>query len=144
MQNTLIDAGPLIALFDKDDRYHEIVKQFLRDYTGRLITTWPVITEASHLLDFNIRAQIALLEWLHREAVQIIHLDGEHIRRLIRLAEKYADLPMDLADGTLLVVAEMMDIRQIITIDSDYAVYRIKQKQRVVNVLDSGLMFRKK
>lgn len=143
MKNTLIDAGPLIALFDKDDRYHDIIKQFLRGYVGRLVTTWPVITEASHLLDFNVRAQIALLEWLHREAIHIVHLEGEHIRRLIQLAEKYADVPMDLADGSLLVVAEMMGIQHIVTIDSDYAIYRTKNKQWLINLLDIDATFRK-
>ncbi len=135
MQNTLIDAGPLIALFDKDDRFHAIVTTFLKDYKGHLITTWPVITEASHILDFNIHVQIGLLRWIEREAVQIADLGLEHITRLIELAEKYSDVPMDLADGSLMVVAEMTGIHDILTIDSDYYIYRTHDKRYLNNLL---------
>ena len=135
MQSTLIDAGPLIALFDRSDRFHTVTKQFLRGYSGRLVTTWPVITETCHMLDFHVAVQIDFLKWLHREAVHIAPLHNEHIRRLIDLSEKYADVPMDLADGSLVVVAEMLNIRDIITIDSDYAIYRTKDKQGFTNLL---------
>ncbi len=141
MQSTLIDAGPLIALFDKNDRFHEVTKEFLRGYSGSLMTTWPVITETSHMLDFHVAVQIDFLKWLEREAIHIIHLQREHVRRLIELSEKYADLPMDLADGSLVVVAEMTNIRDIITIDSDYAIYRTKDKQGFTNLLAPYLPF---
>ena len=58
MRKTLIDAGPMIALFDKSDRYHKHVMKFLKDFDGELVTTWPVVTEVSHMLDFNIKVQI--------------------------------------------------------------------------------------
>ncbi len=57
MQSTLVDAGPFIALFDKDDKFHDIVKTYLKNYSGNLITTWPVITETAHMLSFNIHVQ---------------------------------------------------------------------------------------
>lgn len=57
MRSTLIDAGPLIALFDRDDQFHNAIKEFLRIYKGYLLTTWPVITEVLHMLDFNVNAQ---------------------------------------------------------------------------------------
>lgn len=61
MRSTLIDAGPLIALFDRDDQFHNAIKEFLRIYKGYLLTTWPVITEVLHMLDFNVNAQINIL-----------------------------------------------------------------------------------
>ncbi len=48
MRSILVDAGPLIALFNSDDAHHTAMKDLLRDAAGRLITTWPVVTEASH------------------------------------------------------------------------------------------------
>jgi hypothetical protein len=132
---SLIDAGPLIALFDKDDKYHMPAKTFLMEYTGELVTTWPVITEASHLLDFNINTQIDFLKWLHLEAVKIFHLTSNHFERLIELCRKYADLPMDIADGSLIIASEETGIRNIATIDSDYHVYRTKDKRALKNVL---------
>ena len=64
MQKTLIDSGPLIALFDKSDKYHQKVLDFIKSYQGKLITSWSVITEVSHMLDFNLQVQIDFLKWI--------------------------------------------------------------------------------
>lgn len=135
MRSILVDAGPLIALFDKDDTYHTRVLSFLKDYSGKLITTWPVITEASHMLSFNVNVQIDFLTWLCQDAVVILNREDEHIEQLIELFNKYSDVPMDLADGSLLIVSEITGIRDIATIDSDYYVYRLKDKKPLNNVL---------
>ncbi|HRG10834.1 MAG TPA: pilus assembly protein, partial [Cyclobacteriaceae bacterium] len=99
MKSTLIDAGPLIALFDKSDSYHTQAVSFIKNYKGTLFTTWPVITEASHLLNFSVKAQIALLEWINRGGLYMIEIESYHIVRLIELSEKFKDVPMDLADA---------------------------------------------
>lgn len=139
MKNTLIDAGPIIALFDKDDYYHEKIKLFLRDYNGKLFTTWPVITEVSHMLSFNINVQINFLEWLKRGAIKIINIESEHLERIIELSKKYSDVPMDLADSSLVVISEMTGITDIITIDSDYYIYRTKSKNKLNNIIEKSL-----
>lgn len=139
MKSTLIDAGPLIALFDKDDTFHSIVKSFLKHYDGKLLTSWPVITEVTHMLSFNIRVQIDFLEWLNRSALHIVNLESTHLNRIIELSKKYSDVPMDLADSTLIVIAEMLNIKTIITIDSDYYVYRTKSKKYLNNLLEKHL-----
>ncbi len=136
MQNTLIDAGPMIALFDKDDRYHENIVYFLKEYKGHLITTWPVITEVMYMLDFNSKVQVDYLIWIKRRGVQIFDLTDEHIDRLIELVQKYSDLPMDIADGSLLVVSESINIKNILTIDSDYKVYKNKTGIKLNNLLN--------
>lgn len=135
MKSILADAGPFIALFDRDDAYHEVVINFLKDFRGTLLTTWPVITEAAHLLDFNINVQIDFLEWLRREAVRIVPLESAHLERIIQLSRKYSDVPMDLADSSLIVIAEMTGIHDIISIDSDYQIYRTRFRKRLNNHL---------
>lgn len=135
MKNIIVDAGPLIALFDKDDRYHDSVIKFLKKFNGQLITSWPVITEVTHLLSFNVKVQIDFLEWLKREAVTIINLENIHLERIIQLSKKYSDVPMDLADSSLIVIAELANITDIITIDSDYYIYRTKNKKSLNNIL---------
>ncbi len=136
MQNTLIDAGPIISLFDRDDKNHEAVKSFLSKFKGHLITTWPVITEASHMLSFNMNVQIDFLTWITRKAVAIFPLAVDHLERLIELAKKYEDLPIDLADGSLIVASEILNITNIVTIDSDYYVYRTKDRKSFKNLLE--------
>lgn len=136
MQKALIDAGPIIALFDRDDKYHKHVKEFLFNYSDQLVSTWPVITEVSHMLDFNLEVQIDFLEWIRREAIQLVNLEINHIGRLIELTKQYSNVPMDLADGSLLVVSELTGIKNILTIDSDYYIYRTKNKQYLTNLLE--------
>ena len=135
MKNIIVDAGPLIALFDKDDKYHNSVIKFLKKFDGQLITSWPVITEVTHLLSFNVNVQIDFLEWLKREAVTIINLENVHLERIIQLSKKYSDVPMDLADSSLIVIAELTNITDIITIDSDYYIYKTKNKKSLNNIL---------
>jgi len=135
VKNIIVDAGPLIALFDKDDKYHNSVIKFLKTFDGQLITSWPVITEVTHLLSFNVNVQIDFLEWLKREAVTIINLENIHLERIIQLSKKYSDVPMDLADSSLIVIAELTNITDIITIDSDYYIYKTKNKKSLNNIL---------
>jgi predicted nucleic acid-binding protein len=107
MQSMLVDAGPLIALFDKSDSYHEKAVSFLKRTQGHLITTWPVIAEVSHMLNFSTRTQINFLKWINCGGLQIFELEMLHVIRLIELSEKFSDLPMDLADATLIVASEV-------------------------------------
>lgn len=135
MQNTLIDAGPLIALFDKDDSFHSRVLNFLENYSGHLISSCPVITEVTHMLSFNVHVQVDFLEWIHRGAIQLCNIDDIHMQRIIDLTKKYSDVPMDLADSSLVVLSELLDIHDIITIDSDYYIYRTKSKKMLNNII---------
>ena len=139
MKNIIVDAGPLIALFDKDDKYHNSVIKFLKTFDGQLITSWPVITEVTHLLSFNVNVQIDFLEWLKRKAVTIVNLENIHLERIIQLSKKYSDVPMDLADSSLIVIAELTNITEIITIDSDYYIYKTKNKKLLNNILSPFL-----
>ncbi|MEM9328619.1 MAG: pilus assembly protein [Bacteroidota bacterium] len=135
MRSTLIDAGPMIALFNRRDQYHLLVVNFLKGFHGRLLTTWPVITEASHMLDFSTTAQINLLEWINRGGLQLIDIEEDKIDRMISLTRKFEDVPMDLADASLIVVSEMMNVREIASIDSDFYVYRDIRNRYLTNVL---------
>ncbi len=107
MVNTiLIDAGPLIALFDKDDKYHAQIKAFIKQGKYRFITTTAVITEVTHMLDFNVDVQIDFFEWMVKDGVVLQEIAQKDIRRIITLTKKYRDRPMDFADATLVIAAE--------------------------------------
>lgn len=134
MQSTLVDAGPLIALFDKSDSYHTRAVSFLKQSQGLLITTWPVITEVSHMLDFSTKTQINFLKWINRGGLQIFDLEFYHLIRMIELSEKFTDVPMDLADATLIVASEAKGISKIASIDSDFYVYRDIRNKYLKNV----------
>jgi len=135
MLNTiLIDAGPLIALFDRDDNYHGKIIDFVKGKKLKFVTTTAVITEVSHMLDFNVDAQIQFFEWIMREGVLLQEIQQRDIARIIELTKKYSDRPMDFADATLVIAAEKTCIREIISIDSDFDIYRLLGKEMIRNV----------
>ncbi|WP_319563012.1 PIN domain-containing protein [Marispirochaeta sp.] len=139
MKSILIDAGPIIALFNKNDRYHEKILNYIKNYNGKLYSSWAVLTEVSHMLGFSISAQLDFLKWIRTGAIEVINLDYVDIDRIIELSEKYSDVPMDLADATLVVIAEKYEIKEILTIDNDYYIYRTIEKEMLENVLDRNL-----
>ena len=124
MRNTLIDAGPLIALFDKSDKYHFKAIRFIKEIENQLWSTWPVLTEVCHMLDFNTQAQQTFLIWIQRGAIKIVDLNQDHLARIIELTRKFNDVPMDLADASLIVASEKISCLEIASIDSDFYVYR--------------------
>jgi len=134
MKRCLIDAGPLIALFDKDDKFHMRIKEFLMKFQGRLYTTWPVITEVLHMLDFSVDTQINFLKWIDRGALDIIQINTDNISSIIALSGKYSDIPMDFADASLIVASELENIKEIISIDSDFYIYRNIRNEYIRNI----------
>jgi len=134
MRSILIDAGPLIGLFDRSDRYHLKALAFIEEYRGTLWTTWPVITEVSHMLDFSTKVQLAFLEWIKRGGLNIFPLNDDHLERIIELSEKFRDVPMDLADASLIVASEVKALSEIASIDSDFYVYRDIRNRYLTNV----------
>lgn len=134
MRNILVDAGPLIALFDRSDQYHFKSLKFLEEFTGQLWTSWPVITEVSHMLEFNVKVQINFLEWIKRGGLQIAELNDRHLFRISALTEKFKDVPMDLADASLMAISESLGITEIATIYSDFYIYRDVRNQKLTNV----------
>jgi predicted nucleic acid-binding protein len=130
----LIDAGPIIALFDRDDRYHEKMLAFIKAGNYKFITTEAVITEVSYMLNFNIHVQLDFFQWVLRRGLILAEINQHDIPRIIDLIQKYQDLPMDFADATLVLTADKTGIKEIISIDSDFDIYRLPGKERIHNV----------
>jgi hypothetical protein len=128
----------LIALFDKDDIYHQQILEFLKSYNCHLYTTWPVITETLHMLSFSTEVQLDFLNWLDRGGLNVLNFDQSILKRVIDLTKKYNDLPVDFADASLLAVAEKEDIKDIISIDSDFNVYKTEKGTFLKNIFISN------
>lgn len=135
MISVLIDAGPIIALFDRDDQHHERVLKYMKDFEGRLLTTWPVLTEVSYMLDFSIKTQLDFLDWVSEGGIQLYNLEQWQLRRVREIVDKYSDLPADFADASLIVTAESLKIENILTIDGDFNVYRLVNGVAFSNLL---------
>lgn len=134
MRNIVVDAGPLIALFDRDDRFHARAQEFLRRAGDcRLITTTLVIGEVSAMLSDVQPNLLNFLEWA-RAVVEIDDATHEDLPRMIEILKKYNDLPADLADASLIALCERRRITTIASIDSDFDVYRLLKKKKFNNL----------
>ena len=124
---TLTDTGPLVALINRNDQNNErCVEATKRLPSGPLLTTWPCFTEAMYLL-YRMGghpAQAAL--WLLWEAGRLrLHDTSEaEMDRMTAFMAKYSDLPMDLADASIMAVAERLGTRRVFTLDRDFHVFR--------------------
>ncbi len=130
MSALLVDTGPLVALADKRDAAHARCTAFLAAHPGRLITTWAVLTEFSHLAP-SIDATLRLYRWIDKGGMEILSLGREELVRAIDWIEKYADRPMDLADASLVVAALNTGIHSVWTLDrNDFETYRLPSRKR--------------
>ena len=128
----LTDAGPLVAILDRGEQHHEACVASLEQLAGPMVTTWPAFTEAMYLLGEagGWRAQDALWRLIEQRDLQLAPQGPEQGERMRALMEEYRDRPMDLADASLVALAEAYGLRDIFTLDRrDFQVYRIRRRQ---------------
>lgn len=130
MRGVLVDAGPFVALIDRQDQHHDRCVDALRRIADPLVTVWPALVEAMYLLD-TWREQAALWSMVEAGPIALARLHNEDAGRLRELMARYRDLPMDLADAALVHVAERDGYRRIFTLDRrDFEVYRVAGRER--------------
>lgn len=129
-----VDSGPLVALFDKDDRYHSAALRFVKNLKAELASNLAVVREVFYLLDFNLQVQKDFLKWLSDGALTLCEVTSDDFSRIDELFEKYANLKIDFTDATLIALCERLGIREIATVDKDFSIYRLKGKKTFENV----------
>ncbi|MBI2160876.1 MAG: PIN domain-containing protein [Candidatus Rokubacteria bacterium] len=131
----LVDTGPLVALFDPKDPSHRRCRETLKTLREPLLTTVPVLTEAFHMLSPGSTGADRLRDFILRGGATVWSFDATSLQRAFELMEQYADHPMDLADASLLVAAEVFATTRVFTIDRrDFQTYRIRRGHRSVKV----------
>ncbi len=135
----LADSGFWLALANRRDPWHAPARAALLQWAGeRLVSTWPVVTEAWHLLALRVggHAAVAFISHLEGGAADIAELPRDAAGRMRKLLEKYRDLPMDLADASLVVLAEELGEGRILSTDTrDFGAYRWKNTKPFTNLL---------
>jgi uncharacterized protein len=133
----LVDTGPLVALFVRNDPDHEQVTAWIRGFRGKLLTTWPVITEVSHFLEPKVT--VRFLRWIEAGGAMIVEVPGEALSAIIQSMEKYLDCPMDLADASLVWLAGQSNVRDIVTLDvRDFTAFRTPQGKPFKDLLSTA------
>lgn len=129
---TLVDAGPLVALVDAGQgEAHRRCRKAQQQLVAPLLTSWPCFVEAMYLLGKIKGWASQKLLWqffLQNQGLEIYSLSDSEVERMHELMAKYKDTPMDLADASLVAIAETTGLRQVLTLDSDFFIYRINNK----------------
>jgi uncharacterized protein len=129
----LLDTGALVALHQPRDVYRDAVRAALREYR-QLLTTWPVVTEACHLT--SAEGALRLLNWIDAGGLDVFELGEEGRRKAITLFRRYRNVPMDLADASILAAAELTGVRDVASVDfSEFETYRTGKGRPLRNVL---------
>ena len=125
---TLTDTGPLVAILDADDPKHSACVAAMRRLpSGPLLTTWPCFTEAMYLLGDvgGYRYQAPLWELRTAKRLVLHVLTDADVDRMAALMAQYHDVPMDLADASLIAIAESQSYDRVFSIDTDFYIYRL-------------------
>ena len=127
MQAVVVDTGPLVAYFDRDDHAHANVHAWFASHAAkhRLLTTEAVVTEVTHMLDFNVAVQAAFVAWAAL-AVTVMPVPQSAYDEIALWMRGYSEVPMDFADATVLwLYRETRDAR-ILTLDQrGFGVFRL-------------------
>ena len=130
----IVDTGPLVALLNRKDHSHAWVVQQLQDIQPPMVTCESVLAEATYLTRQTPGARVALIEMVGESFLTIGMAVADHHSALLAMVRRYADVPMSLADACLVRLAELFPQSPVLTLDSDFSVYR-KNGRQVIQVL---------
>jgi uncharacterized protein len=134
----IVDTGAFVGLFNRRDAFRNSARAAFASFQEPFITTYPVLSETCYLLFRSVGhiAQANFLRSISRGAVTVFEPEISYLDRMIDLMETYADLPMDFADASLVVLAEYLGHGRILTVDQrDFSVYRWSNTNPFENLL---------
>lgn len=132
MNKVLIDASPLIAVSDESEgKVHLQCTKIYNSIGKNFVTTLPCLTEAMYFLGASRgwSGQAKLWSLIENDSLSVYDLIEEDLLRMQILMNKYQDTPMDFADASLVVAAEVLNINRIFTLDGDFYIYRFNDTQ---------------
>lgn len=113
-----------MALLDRSEQHHRECVDAVSTLGAPLITCEAVIAESCYLLRDIDGAAAAVLENVDRGIFQIPYRLTGNAGGVRKLMRKYADAPMDFADACLVDMASDYRTGRILTLDSDFRIYR--------------------
>jgi predicted nucleic acid-binding protein len=138
LRTWLLDTGPLVAYLVASEKEHPQVVARLDAFTGQLVTTNAVITEAMHFVVKARKGPALLADFVVESGLQVVDFSqAGDLEEAARRMEKYANLPMDYADATLVLLGERLKVFEILTLDRrGFSVYRTARGKRFTLLLD--------
>lgn len=120
----IVDTGPIVAFFDRAERRHHWVTERIEELDAPLLVCEPVLAETMHLLARFPKAQDTVLELIENGALRVAFSVDENVSELRKLMRKYRGTPMSPADACIVRMAEIHARHAVLTLDSDFLVYR--------------------
>jgi predicted nucleic acid-binding protein len=133
----IVDTGFWLALANEQDHHHQQAQLVIQRLREPLITTWCVVTETCYLLLTRLgnHAQLLFIQNFLAGGFEVFELQSNHVRRMEQLIDRYEDIPMDLADASLVVLAENLGHGRILTSDRrDFSIYRWQDNNTFKNL----------
>ena len=126
----LLDTGAFVSLLDRSQTHHTTCRRAFDDWIGPVVSTEAVLTEATHLLAGVHGGRAACVDFFLSGGALLVPSSTASLQRVRKLLDKYADLPMDFADATLVALADELDCTFVFTTDrTDFSVYRVKGRK---------------
>lgn len=116
-RDVLLDTGPLVAALDAADQWHQRCREAVTAHLARCITTEAVLTEASHLVARGRGKASLAIDFVLAAGIPVVPLDRPALRAAARLMDRYANVPMDFADASLVVLAQALEVETALTTD---------------------------
>jgi predicted nucleic acid-binding protein len=140
METWLLDTGPIVAFLDEADAAHRGVVHAFERFTGRFVTTDAVVVEAMHLVSHTPAGPGLLIDFLFSSQAAIhSSMAADILLQAGELMTKYADVPMDFADATLVLLATRLRISAVCTLDRrGFRTYRSGTRKAFELMLDRG------
>ena len=137
MTSVIADTGPLVALLNRRERHHAWVSKVMDTIQPPIFTCDPVLSEACFLLQGAAGGPDAVLELVTRGIVRSDFHVAAELDSLRALMKRFASVPMSLADACLVRMTELDPKSVVLTLDSDFGIYR-RNRRQVIPTISPG------
>jgi uncharacterized protein len=126
----LLDTGALVSLLDRSQAHHAACRRAFENWSGAVVSTEAVLTEATHLLGRLAGGRATCVRFFLSGGALLVPSSPDSLKRVGVLLDKYADVPMDFADATLVALGEELGTSFVFTTDrTDFSIYRLKDRR---------------
>lgn len=134
----IIDTGFLVALLNRSEHYHPWVKTQLSQISAPLLTCEAVITETCFLLQTIHQGEDTILKLINSQKLQIPFQLNQESPTIQELMQQYRSVPMSLADACLVRMTEIYPNSTLLTLDSDFQIYRRNKNQTISLIIPTS------
>ncbi|WP_019500936.1 PIN domain-containing protein [Pseudanabaena sp. PCC 6802] len=137
-RRVLLDTGPLVAFLNRGDRFHSWAEKMWANIEPPILTCEAVMTEACFLLSSTYGGKEAAIALLHLGIVQIPFDLSEEAQAIEESMRRYSSVPMALADACLVRMAELYPDSSVLTLDSDFVIYRKNRNEAIATIVPTA------